>query len=287
MTDLLRPALYGAWHGIEPVDPRGPAAASTPTSSDRSARRPTRSAAIATLPPVEVGDLLAIRDTGAYGAVMASNYNRRPIAAEVLVEDGTLASRSAGARPSTTCCSGTCDAHRVRRSRSERQGNAGATPARTPRTGRAARCAPLSFPDYDTPIGQEIRKALAGERDFAPDVMQLLYVANRFEYKPRLDAWLAAGDIVICDRYRASSVAYGEAQGLDAALARRDPAPSAGARRDGAPRHRAGDGRQPQGDGPRSLRARPRRCSRACARATAARRPPAGWVLIERGAAEG
>jgi dTMP kinase len=45
--------------------------------------------------------------------------------------------------------------------------------------------------------------------------MQLLYVANRFEYKPRLDHWLAAGDIVICDRYRASSVAYGEAQGLD------------------------------------------------------------------------
>ena len=73
----------------------------------------------------------------------------------------------------------------------------------------------VSFPDYDTPIGQEIRKALAGERDFGADVMQLLYVANRFEYKPRLDAWLAAGDVVICDRYRASSVAYGEAQGLD------------------------------------------------------------------------
>jgi len=73
----------------------------------------------------------------------------------------------------------------------------------------------VSFPDYDTPIGQEIRKALAGERDFGADVMQLLYVANRFEYKPRLDAWLAAGDVVICDRYQASSVAYGEAQGLD------------------------------------------------------------------------
>jgi dTMP kinase len=45
--------------------------------------------------------------------------------------------------------------------------------------------------------------------------MQLLYVANRFEYKPRLDMWLAGGDIVICDRYRASSLVYGEAQGLD------------------------------------------------------------------------
>jgi dTMP kinase len=85
--------------------------------------------------------------------------------------------------------------------------------AQLERDGRTVRTA--SFPDYETPIGQEIRKALAGERDFGADVMQLLYVANRFEYKPRLDAWLAAGDVVICDRYRASSVAYGEAQGLD------------------------------------------------------------------------
>ncbi len=74
---------------------------------------------------------------------------------------------------------------------------------------------PVSFPDYETPVGLEIRKALAGDREYGPDVMQLLYVANRFEYKPRLDHWLAAGDVVICDRYRASSVAYGEAQGLD------------------------------------------------------------------------
>ena len=76
---------------------------------------------------------------------------------------------------------------------------------------------PLSFPDYTTPIGQEIEKALAGERNFGPDVMQLLYVANRGEYRRQLDEWLAAGDVVMCDRYRASSVAYGEAQGLDPA----------------------------------------------------------------------
>lgn len=75
---------------------------------------------------------------------------------------------------------------------------------------------PLSFPDYSTPIGQEIRKALDGERDFGPDVMQLLYVANRGEFRPKLDLWLPAGDVVMCDRYRASSIAYGEAQGLDA-----------------------------------------------------------------------
>jgi len=75
----------------------------------------------------------------------------------------------------------------------------------------------LSFPDYKTPIGQELRHALDGEREFTPDVMQLLYVANRLEWLPTLTGWLAAGDVVICDRYRASSVAYGEAQGLDAA----------------------------------------------------------------------
>lgn len=75
----------------------------------------------------------------------------------------------------------------------------------------------LSFPDYETPIGREIAQALAGAREFGADVLQLLYVANRFEYRPRLEAWLAAGDVVICDRYRASSLAYGEAQGVDVA----------------------------------------------------------------------
>jgi len=73
----------------------------------------------------------------------------------------------------------------------------------------------LSFPDYGTPIGEEIQKALRGDRDYTADVMQLLYVANRVEFRPRLESWLAAGDVIICDRYRASSVAYGEAQGLD------------------------------------------------------------------------
>jgi dTMP kinase len=75
----------------------------------------------------------------------------------------------------------------------------------------------LSFPDYDTPIGREIRAALDGARDFGPDTLQLLYVANRYEYRARLELWLSQGDVVVCDRYRASSVAYGESQGLDAA----------------------------------------------------------------------
>jgi dTMP kinase len=77
-------------------------------------------------------------------------------------------------------------------------------------------CRLLSFPDYETPIGSEIFKALHGERDYAPDVMQLLYVSNRYEYRARIEDWLKDGLILLCDRYMASSIAYGEAQGLDA-----------------------------------------------------------------------
>jgi dTMP kinase len=75
----------------------------------------------------------------------------------------------------------------------------------------------LSFPDYGTSIGEEIARALAGERDYGPDVMQLLFVANRHERLEAIAEWLAAGHILLCDRYRASSIAYGEAQGLDPA----------------------------------------------------------------------
>ena len=73
----------------------------------------------------------------------------------------------------------------------------------------------LSFPDYDTAIGGEIGRALRGDRDYTPDVMQLLYVANRYEYKAEILRAKEAGTILVCDRYMASSVAYGEAQGLD------------------------------------------------------------------------
>ena len=75
----------------------------------------------------------------------------------------------------------------------------------------------VSFPDYTTHIGGELGRALAGEREYGPDVMQLLYVANRYEWRPELERMLAAGVFVVCDRYLSSSVAYGEAFGLDAA----------------------------------------------------------------------
>jgi dTMP kinase len=74
----------------------------------------------------------------------------------------------------------------------------------------------LSFPDYKTEIGAEIGRALHGERHYQPDVMQLLYVANRFEYRPRIESTIRDGGVIVCDRYLASSIAYGEAQGLDA-----------------------------------------------------------------------
>ena len=73
----------------------------------------------------------------------------------------------------------------------------------------------VSFPDYGTSIGEEIALALAGEREYGAEVMQLLYVANRYERKEDLKRWLVGGLTLLCDRYVASSIAYGDAQGLD------------------------------------------------------------------------
>ena len=75
----------------------------------------------------------------------------------------------------------------------------------------------IAFPDYTSPIGQEIRTALHGGRDYAADTIQLLQIANRHQWKPQIERWLVDGRVVISDRYAASSVAYGEAQGLDPA----------------------------------------------------------------------
>ena len=92
MNDLMRPALYDAWHAIEPVAAPAPGVATVETdvagpvceSADVLARaRP--------LPPLAVGDLLVLRDVGAYGSVMASTYNSRPLAAEVMVRGDALA----------------------------------------------------------------------------------------------------------------------------------------------------------------------------------------------------
>jgi len=87
MTELLRPALYGAFHRIEVMVPRsaerryeivGPVCESSDViGRDR------------ILPELRVGDFVAVLDAGAYGSAMASNYNRRPLSPEVLVDQGT------------------------------------------------------------------------------------------------------------------------------------------------------------------------------------------------------
>ena len=86
MTELMRPALYGSFHRIVPVQPRDGAETSWDVvgpiceSSDVFARDRM-------LPELQVNDAVALLDTGAYGAVMASNYNRRFLAPEVLVDE--------------------------------------------------------------------------------------------------------------------------------------------------------------------------------------------------------
>lgn len=87
MTELIRPALYGAYHAIMPVAEPGPETAFVPVdvvgpvceSGDFVAKdRP--------LPELHPGDLLAIRGAGAYGREMQSMYNARPLPPEVLVD---------------------------------------------------------------------------------------------------------------------------------------------------------------------------------------------------------
>ncbi len=86
-NDLIRPAFYDAWHRIAPLRPRPGAARRVDivgpiceTADFFALERP--------LAPVRAGDLLAIYDAGAYGFSLSSNYNARPRAAEVLLENG-------------------------------------------------------------------------------------------------------------------------------------------------------------------------------------------------------
>lgn len=92
MNDLVRPAMYGAHHEIVPISEPRPGAVRNPydvvgpvcESGDTFARsRP--------LPPVAAGDLIAFRSAGAYGAVMASEYNSRPLVPEILVRGDRFA----------------------------------------------------------------------------------------------------------------------------------------------------------------------------------------------------
>lgn len=89
MNDLIRPALYDAWHGIAPLVLKESGAAPAATVYDivgpvcESGDFIARERALALAP----GDVLAVESAGAYGFVMSSNYNTRPRAAEVMVDD--------------------------------------------------------------------------------------------------------------------------------------------------------------------------------------------------------
>ncbi len=92
MNDLIRPAMYGAYHDIRPVTVADPAAPLEPydvvgpicETSDTFTRDRL-------LPPLKTGDLVAFMSAGAYGAVMSSEYNTRPLVPEVLVDGSDFA----------------------------------------------------------------------------------------------------------------------------------------------------------------------------------------------------
>ena len=92
MNDLIRPAMYGAYHDIDPVVEPSPGTDQRPydivgpvcESGDTFARARDMS-------PLAAGDLVAFRSAGAYGAVMASEYNTRPLIPEILVKDDQFA----------------------------------------------------------------------------------------------------------------------------------------------------------------------------------------------------
>jgi diaminopimelate decarboxylase len=86
MNDLIRPALYEGWHQITPLKA---AADSTVEKVDVVGPICETGDFIAQdreIPPVVAGDTLAVLSAGAYGFTMASNYNSRPLAAEILVD---------------------------------------------------------------------------------------------------------------------------------------------------------------------------------------------------------
>ena len=84
MNDLMRPALYDAFHDIKPVNPR-PGAARPHDVVGPVCETGDTFARGAELPALAAGELVAFRSAGAYGAVMASEYNSRPLVPEVLV----------------------------------------------------------------------------------------------------------------------------------------------------------------------------------------------------------
>ncbi|POB00585.1 diaminopimelate decarboxylase [Chromobacterium sinusclupearum] len=96
-NDLMRPSLYGSYHHISVLDARGMeksgridtvVAGPLCESGDVFTQQEGGTVETRPLPPAQVGDLMVFHDAGAYGATMSSNYNSRPLLAEVLVDGG-------------------------------------------------------------------------------------------------------------------------------------------------------------------------------------------------------
>ncbi|MEL4180924.1 diaminopimelate decarboxylase [Roseateles sp. PN1] len=96
-NELMRPAMYGSYHAMSVLPQSGQPGAILPTvvagplceSGDVFTQGEGGVVQLRELPAAQVGDLLVIHDTGAYGASMSSNYNSRPLAAEVMVDGAT------------------------------------------------------------------------------------------------------------------------------------------------------------------------------------------------------
>ncbi|MEM1430221.1 MAG: diaminopimelate decarboxylase [Pseudomonadota bacterium] len=87
MNDLIRPAMYGAHHDIVPlIEPAVGVALSEMDVVGPVCESGDTFAKARAMPPLQAGDLVAFRSAGAYGAVMASEYNSRPLIPEVLVD---------------------------------------------------------------------------------------------------------------------------------------------------------------------------------------------------------
>jgi dTMP kinase len=73
----------------------------------------------------------------------------------------------------------------------------------------------MSFPDYYTSIGKEIKSFLSGERTYPAELQHLLFAANRWEKSDQIKSHIQVGDVIIVNRYTESNLAYGKANGLD------------------------------------------------------------------------
>lgn len=99
-NDLMRPAMYGSHHAVSAFSSSGEDITANPTASvlagplcesgDVFTQDSDGLVTSLPLPEVDVGDLIVFHDTGAYGASMSSNYNSRPLAPEVLVDNGSF-----------------------------------------------------------------------------------------------------------------------------------------------------------------------------------------------------